>query len=270
MIYIDGFAIDSDLDLRKVGACTYLKVLLGYPSKRISFARICANSIIRQSIALSEVFVFRNCDKSGQIELDEKIYLGVFRLDDELHFYIYPTCINLINQRSLRNNKSLFVLLDLDKTLISSGNTDKNFKADFSINGLSINDDEFNYDIMLRPNVDKFLEFLFGLTPNVYIMTAADIHYAELIVKAANKIGWGGNFKLKTNVFSTKSKTVLLKNIDIVNTVPCNWVAVDDNPQAWEPKVLDKVLQIKPFHPSETKSESETEFTRIMDLIKMA
>jgi len=270
MIYFNshfGVAIPCELELRQVGDgfYSYLKILLKNPSKRISFPRSSANAAIRSSIALSQVCMFRKIDKSGKIDRDESIWLGIFTLGEELHFFLYPTCINLLIQCSLRNN-SPFILVDLDKTLfLAREGTPKHFKTDFTVNGRKIKDDkEFKVDIMLRPGVDKFLEFLFELTPNVYIMTAADINYAKKAVIEADKIGWGGNFIMRnrnSNIFSTKTDKVLLKTIDFVNIDPCDWIAIDDNPKAWEDK--DKVLAIKPFVPGESD-----DFARIKELVQ--
>ena len=89
----------------------------------------------------------------------------------------------------------LFVLLDLDKTLLLSDadcRVDQRplFVPDTEIGGkMAATDDGFRHRMMLRPGAHTFLRRLMAVA-EVGVVTAGDLHYARAAVGAANDRAW--------------------------------------------------------------------------------
>jgi hypothetical protein len=89
----------------------------------------------------------------------------------------------------------LFVLLDLDKTLLLSDadcRVDQRplFAPDVDIGGkMAVTDDAFRHPMMLRPGAHKFLERVMAVA-EVCVVTAGDLHYARAAVGTANDRNW--------------------------------------------------------------------------------
>ena len=89
----------------------------------------------------------------------------------------------------------LFVLLDLDKTLLLSDadcRVDQRplFAPDVDIGGkMAVTDDAFRHRMMLRPGAHTFLRRLMAVA-EVGVVTAGDLHYARAAVGAANDRAW--------------------------------------------------------------------------------
>lgn len=243
-------------NLYELGKKTNFRVLINEePTHTLSVPVHFANDTIRQYIALSFVFVFKN---------KTEIYLGMLRVTKtDLLLFLYLTTESILTERCLRFQEKFTVMLDLDKTLIISDvdvtrGHDK-FVTHLFIDSYKVIDNlPFKTHVMIRPDAHIFLKRLFEIA-NVYIITASDLHYAEEIVYAANRIGWGGDVYFPdSNVYSTRNEPTkaLLKTFDfIVPEMPAKIIAVDDNLAAWEPSSRQHVLQIKPFEPDEEPGE---------------
>lgn len=89
----------------------------------------------------------------------------------------------------------LFVLLDLDKTLLLSDadcRVDQRplFVPDTEIGGkMAVTDEGFRHSMMLRPGAHKFLERVMAVA-EVGVVTAGDLHYARAAVGTANDRNW--------------------------------------------------------------------------------
>ena len=89
----------------------------------------------------------------------------------------------------------LFVLLDLDKTLLLSDadcRVDQRplFVPDTEIGGkMAVTDEGFRHRMMLRPGAHTFLRRLMAVA-EVGVVTAGDLHYARAAVGAANDRAW--------------------------------------------------------------------------------
>jgi len=89
----------------------------------------------------------------------------------------------------------LFVLLDLDKTLLLSDadcRVDQRplFVPDTEIGGkMAVTDDGFRHPMMLRPGAHRFLQRLMAVA-EVGVVTAGDLHYARAAVGTANDRNW--------------------------------------------------------------------------------
>jgi len=267
MIWFNGFCIDFGFehDLYEHDRKTNLRVLIkGEPTHTLSAPVSFATYRIRQTIALSNVFVFH---------FKEQIYLGMLRVTKtDLLLFLYLTSETEMRERCGKFVEKPSVLLDLDKTLILTyedvtRNHDK-FVTHFRVDSYKAIDNlPFHNSIMMRYGVDVFLKKLSEIA-NIYIITASDLHYAEEIVHAANKIGWGSDFQFpESNVYSTRNhpKTALLKTFDfIVPEIPEKVIAVDDNLGAWIPELRQHVYKINPFEPG----EDESEFVKVFDTIE--
>jgi hypothetical protein len=89
----------------------------------------------------------------------------------------------------------LFVLLDLDKTLLLSDadcRVDQRhlFVPDTDIGGkMAVTDEGFRHRMMLRPGAHTFLRRLMAVA-EVGVVTAGDLHYARAAVGTANERAW--------------------------------------------------------------------------------
>ena len=89
----------------------------------------------------------------------------------------------------------LFVLLDLDKTLLLSDadcRVDQRplFVPDTEIGGkMAVTDEGFRHRMMLRPGAHTFLRRLMAVA-EVGVVTAGDLHYARAAVGTANDRAW--------------------------------------------------------------------------------
>ncbi len=231
---------------------------------------------IRVSVGLSEVILFRKMsDTESVINTNELIYLGMFRITEQLELYMYPFQFSDIFKRtaSFFNSPEPIILLDLDKTLIITEAdapyeelfVPKKFNPHLTIEGKIVLDDSpFYHRVMFRPGCRAFLKALFALTSKVYIITAGDLYYAESIVHAANACGWGGEgddavtFPM-SHVYSVRNQKdkALPKSFNRIvplsfTTEPPKMVAVDDYLMAWDASVLSHVIPINPFEPGVT------------------
>jgi len=225
---------------------------------------------IRETIALSQVIIFRLFPSNSSISYNEDIFLGLLRLtSNELLLFLYPSSFSQLMDSSTRYfTDEPIVLLDLDKTLvICDGDVMRGYEEFVSHiiieNRKVIDDLPFRHHVMIRSDAHLFLKRLFMITSKVYIMTASDLHYAEAIVNAANEIGWLSDFQFPmSNIYSTRNTSMnsLLKKFTMV--VPLSFLsgtvkllAVDDNINAWEPILHTNVLRVKPFETDEKTGE---------------
>ena len=179
---------------------TKLRVLFKEePSHVLSTSVQYADEFLREYICLQEMVIFRTVSSFvSKLDQDERIYIGLFKITQcELQLMLYPSSFRNITQRAdvFFSPRDPIILLDLDKTLIlSECDTDEKdplFQPDLKIAGhLAINSTPFEHSVMIRPGCHEFLKRVFQLTSKVYIITAADLHYAQKIVTIANYIGW--------------------------------------------------------------------------------
>jgi hypothetical protein len=211
----------------------------------------------KDSICLSKVIVFRDITNNKDISLHEPIFLAILKINEFKNVIIelYSSTYEKIYEKVDKLSKT-FILLDLDRTLILCSAEIETlqekfyFKCDFSISNYTYSTfEEFNIDVMIRPGTKEFLEKLFKITDQIYIITAGDKNYAEEIVKKANKF-W--NVPIK-HVFSMRSNDLKLKSFDCIipfrllkNSI--TFLAIDDNIDAWEKYDQSNVIQISPFN----------------------
>lgn len=257
-----------DKPLYEHGKHSELRSLLNKDVSYIMSAPIAiVNQKIRQTIALSEVIVFRLFPSNDPVSDKETIFLGILKLtQNELLLCLYESNFDILqeNARLYFTNEPIFIL-DLDETLIfCKKESNEHFVSHFTIENKSLIDSGyFKYDIMLRPNVGIFLEKIFKITKKVYILTASDLGYAEEIVRCANEIGWGRHICIPlSNIYSTRieKNKALLKTFNTI--IPLSFltgqvkmIAIDDNIGLWEPSLHKNVLPIKPFEPGDTEDE---------------
>ena len=172
---------------------------------------ICLTSVIKMNINL----------ESGD-DTNFFIILDYLHENKTIILYLYNTYEDYVDMiaKQYYLNGNINVVLDLDKTLIvSSDCVDPNqlsmFKTDFTIEGFTkMHDCNFNYNIMIRPGVYEFLLQLNKIA-NIFILTAADINYARMIIDNANNMNWLGSgesvYIHLSNVFSSRKS--LLSNI---------------------------------------------------------
>lgn len=241
---------------------------------------------IRTTICLCEIIVLRTVPNYSNIELTEPVYLGILKITDyELQIHLYPCTFLVIQERATAYFASLepIILLDLDKTLIVSDcdvEGDKTrFQPEFTIRHLKALDGlPFENRVMIRPGCHEFLQRLFRLTSKVYIITAADLHYAQSIVNMANERGWGSgsergsiHFPIE-KVYSVRHLPHIAMKKKFTHIIPNSlttlsliMVAVDDIPSAWDATLSSFVIPIVPFQPESTTAE---ELKKIVELIE--
>lgn len=188
------------------------------------------------------------------------------------------------------------VVLDLDKTLLLSNVDGKKDQKDIVIGGyMAVTDDQFYHTLKLREGAHRFLREL-STFANVYVLTAADVHYARAAVGAANERKWTTDSPDDskpqgdvpnvcipiTHVFSSRHspKRALPKTFHRVlpfmpflerqaNTYggTKRIFAVDDDITAWEPSCRDDVIVIPPCNPDHN---DPSDLLSILDKIKQA
>lgn len=270
---------------------TKLRVLFKEePSHVLSTSVQYADEFLREYICLQEMVIFRTVSSFvSKLDQDERIYIGLFKITQcELQLMLYPSSFRNITQRAdvFFSPRDPIILLDLDKTLIlSECDTDEKdplFQPDLKIAGhLAINSTPFEHSVMIRPGCHEFLKRVFQLTSKVYIITAADLHYAQKIVTIANYIGW--NDKTSTtrsgivrfpveNVYSVrvKPKTTIPKTFtqiipSLLTPLPLVMVAVDDTLSMWAPELAEYVIEVPPFNPKTTGAD---EILKIVELFE--
>jgi hypothetical protein len=270
---------------------TKLRVLFKEePSHILSASVQYADEFLREYICLQEMVIFRTVSSFvSKLDQDEHIYIGLFKITQcELQLMLYPSSFRNITQRAdvFFSPRDPIILLDLDKTLIlSECDTDEKdplFQPDLKIAGhLAINSTPFEHSVMIRPGCHEFLKRVFQLTSKVYIITAADLHYAQKIVTIANYIGW--NDKTSTtrsgivrfpveNVYSVrvKPKTTIPKTFtqiipSLLTPLPLVMVAVDDTLSMWAPELAEYVIEVPPFNPKTTGAD---EILKIVELFE--
>jgi hypothetical protein len=228
-------------------------------------------SLWKESVCLSKVIVFRILsDKFKPISLNEQIFLAIPKINNFkiLSLELYSFTYKKIYERADKLSKP-FILLDLDKTLILCSVEIETlqekfyFKSDFSISNYTYGRFEaFNCEIMIRPGSKEFLEKLFEITDQIYIITAGDRNYAEEIIKKANRY-WNVPIKY---IFSMRTdNNVKLKSFNCI--IPfrlmknsLTYLAIDDNINAWEKYDQSNVIQILPFN---------TIYTNKYDILKL-
>jgi hypothetical protein len=270
---------------------TKLRVLFKEePSHVLSTSVQYADEFLREYICLQEMVIFRTVSSFvSKLDQDERIYIGLFKITQcELQLMLYPSSFRNITERAdvFFSPRDPIILLDLDKTLIlSECDTDEKdplFQPDLKIAGhLAINSTPFEHSVMIRPGCHEFLKRVFQLTSKVYIITAADLHYAQKIVTIANYIGW--NDKTSTtrsgivrfpveNVYSVrvKPKTTIPKTFtqiipSLLTPLPLVMVAVDDTLSMWAPELAEYVIEVPPFNPKTTGAD---EILKIVELFE--
>jgi hypothetical protein len=270
---------------------TELRVLFKEePSHILSTSLQSADTFLREYICLQEMVIFRTVSGfTSKPDQDEPIYIGLFKLTQyELQLMLYPSSLTNIKERAdvFFSPQDPIILLDLDKTLIlSSCDTDEkdpSFQPELKIAGdLAINSTPFEHSVMIRPGCHEFLKRLFQITSKIYIITAADLHYAQKLVTIANYIGWNdktsttrsGVVKIPVeNVYSVRlySKTTLSKTFtqiipSLLTPLSLVMVAVDDTPSMWSPELARFVVEVLPFNP---KTSTSDELLKIAELIE--
>jgi NLI interacting factor-like phosphatase len=270
---------------------TKLRVLFKEePSHVLSTSVQYADEFLREYICLQEMVIFRTVSSFvSKLDQDERIYIGLFKITQcELQLMLYPSSFRNITERAdvFFSPRDPIILLDLDKTLIlSECDTDEKdplFQPDLKIAGhLAINSTPFEHSVMIRPGCHEFLKRVFQLTSKVYIITAADLHYAQKIVTIANYIGW--NDKTSTtrsgivrfpveNVYSVRVKahTTIPKTFtqiipSLLTPLPLVMVAVDDTLSMWAPELAEYVIEVPPFNP---KTSGADEILKIVELFE--
>ena len=285
IVFFEGFKVihfngTYDKALYEHGKHSELRALIQTEPTHVMTTSVSfASSKIRESIALSDVIIFRHFPSNDAISFNESIFLGLLRVNSyELFLYLFPSSFFELMELSKHyfTNEPI-VLLDLDKTLIiCDADVMKgrdHFLSHIIIESKSVNDNlPFQHHVMIRSDAHVFLERLFKLTSKVYIITAADLYYAESIINGANDIGWLSNFHFPmSNIYSTRNTPMnsLLKRFTMV--VPLSFltgsqvlIAVDDNIHAWEPALHKNVLQVKPFETDEISGE----LVKIIEIIE--
>lgn len=232
---------------------------------------ICLSSVIKMNIKL-------DADDTNFF-----IILDYLHENKTIILYLYNTYEDYVDMiaKQYYLNGNINVVLDLDKTLVvSSECVDQNqlsmFRTDFTIEGFTKMHDNFNYNIMIRPGVYEFLLRLNKIA-NVFILTAADINYARMIIDNANNMNWLGSgenvYIHLSNVFSSRKNinSTIYKTFDIalclykLNISP-RLIGVDDDISMWH--ILDKkyIINISPFQPF---NDSPNELLNILKFIEL-
>jgi hypothetical protein len=181
------------------------------------------------------------------------------------------------------------VLLDLDKTLIvtyedTSFDQRHAFEDSIVISGrIAITGSAFYHRVMIRKGVHEFIKAILPFA-DISVITAGDIHYGRAIVFEANKQKWlpspsneADDISIPlTRVFSVRNKerTAQKKRLDCVlpcaPSIPGSFVAVDDDPTAWDPSIRDHVIAVPPFQPSSNSADTLLDIVPIIQATMQA
>jgi hypothetical protein len=167
------------------------------------------------------------------------------------------------------------VLLDLDKTLIityEDTRLDQRhiFEESMTISGtIAITGTLFQHRVMIRNGAHAFIKAILPFA-DISVITAGDIHYGRAIVDVANKQKWlpipseeADHVSISlTRVFSVRDKQRSAQKKQLSCALPCfhsipgSFVAVDDDPTAWDQTVHDNVIPVPPFEPSHNSADT--------------
>jgi len=175
-------------------------------------------------------------------------------------------------------NRKLNILLDLDETLISSKASEEfNFKNKKKMKKFDFEDMDGYYIIFERPNLQKFLTYVFE-NFNVSVWTAASKDYALFIIDKII-IGNHKNRKLDYIFFSyhcdiSKKMVKGIKNLKMLWDIyklkgydQGNTFIIDDNEEVLK-HCKQNCIQIKPFDYEDKNSFEDTELLKIMNTLK--
>jgi len=162
------------------------------------------------------------------------------------------------------------VLLDLDKTLIITyDDTQIGQSGDFVESGIitgriAISGAAFTHRIMIRKGAHELIKAILPFA-EISVITAGDIHYGRAIVYIANQLNWLQQkdetvtdsvtiplqrvFSVR-NQLRTAQKKQLNCALPCFESIPGSFVAVDDDPAAWEVSARNHVIPVAPFQPS--------------------
>jgi len=243
-------------------------------------------ALFRRFVALSTVSI---CTPRSSVPTMEEVIMVTFvefSLKEELilldgyfttrkalleraHAYLVHRCIPKPNPYNPELHR-FPVLLDLDKTLIiTSDDSPIGQSADFVESGIiaghiAISGALFTHRIMIRKGAHELIKAILPFA-EISVITAGDIHYGRAIVHVGNQLNWLQQ-KDETvtdsvtiplhRVFSVRNQLRSAQKKQLNCVLPCgehipgSFVAVDDDPTAWEPSVRDHVIPVTPFQPS--------------------
>lgn len=191
------------------------------------------------------LFLFPEIAKEGE---DPRI-LGVIATWEEIFIASRRSYVN-----TLRVEKKLFLVLDLDSTLIWAVSAQEEGKIALHERAKYFQIRNSRYDMLVtfRPGVHKFLREMSALF-HVFIYTAAEIEYAKSIVTVGNREGWKIPLQRIFSSAREASKRPRLKDLKNVflrhhwSELAKGTFIVDDIPISWAPEYHDLVYQISPF-----------------------
>jgi hypothetical protein len=250
--------------------------------------------VLRLAVSVSNVLIFTPSTAVPRLDDTVLVTFAEFAEGNETILVdCYTTSIQELKTKAHKANKKKHVVLDLDKTLLLSDadcRVDQKplFTPDFKIAGkMSITDDSFSHGMMIRPGAYNFIRDLTAdADTEVYVLTAADLHYARAAIDEANKQQWQTSsvddsrpfgpledvFIPLTHVFSVRNhpKYALKKTFERIlpfRQADTQVFAVDDDPNAWEIDCRKLLLEISPFQPT---NNSPDHLLKIAESIKNA
>jgi hypothetical protein len=246
---------------------------------------------IRQDSATSICYLFTFTP--GMLKKKDQILATIIEFTPDnkfVLFFCYPTTLSDLCAKAavLLKKKRLFVILDLDKTLLVADYAcPKNYKgdclppfaSDIEIEGrMVVTDDTFSNKIMLRAGAHRFLDELQKMGAELIVLTAGDKRYGDAAVKAANEREWATGSPDESlpptgplpqvripldRVFSVRNHPRTAIDKDLHQVIPISLapkepflaIPVDDNRGAWGRAHRHLVEHIVPFKPTDNSPD---------------
>lgn len=165
-------------------------------------------------------------------------------------------------QRSTSNSRPLYLIIDLDNTLIYS--SAQPFSVSDFIITLNNSDSYESFYILKRPHLDDFLSYLTKFS-TLYLYTTATRDYANQVLRHIDPLGTYFKKVFCREDCIKEGNGVYIKDVSKCNTDLSRTIIIDNNPRAFGSNEKNpNLIPIFPFHGS-SKDRELTKLVRLLE-----